>query len=121
GGTPACMAIIVDFVAAPEMIALYLDDPAAFVRNGGSPGLANLAPENPVWVKFARAMVPFMAPVADSVAAALTQQPPFPRRVLDIAAGHGLFGIAVARVARDAEIVALDWKNVLDVAIANAR
>src|SRR2546423_635114 len=28
-GSPACMASIVDFVAAPEMIALYLDDPAA--------------------------------------------------------------------------------------------
>jgi 2-polyprenyl-3-methyl-5-hydroxy-6-metoxy-1,4-benzoquinol methylase len=119
--SPACMASIVDFLAAPEMMALYLDNPTAFVRNGGSPGLANLTPENPVWVKFARAMAPFMAPVADGVAAALAQDSPLPRKVLDIAAGHGLFGIAVARVAPEAEVVALDWKSVLHVAVENAR
>jgi ubiquinone/menaquinone biosynthesis C-methylase UbiE len=44
-----------------------------------------------------------------------------PVRVLDIAAGHGLFGIAVARQAPDAIVVAQDWAAVLEVAKANAQ
>jgi ubiquinone/menaquinone biosynthesis C-methylase UbiE len=42
-------------------------------------------------------------------------------RVLDIAAGHGLFGIEIARQHPQARIVALDWPKVLDVAEENAR
>jgi ubiquinone/menaquinone biosynthesis C-methylase UbiE len=45
---------------------------------------------------------------------------PVPRRVLDIAAGHGLFGLAVARRAPAARIVAVDWANVLEVTRENA-
>ena len=41
-------------------------------------------------------------------------------RVLDIAAGHGLFGIEVARQNPNAHIVALDWPMVLEVATENA-
>jgi 2-polyprenyl-3-methyl-5-hydroxy-6-metoxy-1,4-benzoquinol methylase len=41
-------------------------------------------------------------------------------KVLDIAAGHGLFGIAVLRANPNAEINAVDWKNVLEVARENA-
>jgi ubiquinone/menaquinone biosynthesis C-methylase UbiE len=40
--------------------------------------------------------------------------------VLDVAAGHGLYGIAIAKVAPDAEIVAVDWGAVLTVAVRNA-
>jgi 2-polyprenyl-3-methyl-5-hydroxy-6-metoxy-1,4-benzoquinol methylase len=42
-------------------------------------------------------------------------------RVLDIAAGHGLFGIEIAKQNPQAQIVALDWARVLDVAYENAR
>jgi 2-polyprenyl-3-methyl-5-hydroxy-6-metoxy-1,4-benzoquinol methylase len=41
-------------------------------------------------------------------------------KVLDIAAGHGLFGIALGRHNPNAEIVALDWPAVLEVAKENA-
>jgi 2-polyprenyl-3-methyl-5-hydroxy-6-metoxy-1,4-benzoquinol methylase len=44
-----------------------------------------------------------------------------PMRVLDIAAGHGLFGIEIARQNPQAHIVALDWARVLEVAGENAR
>jgi cyclopropane fatty-acyl-phospholipid synthase-like methyltransferase len=40
---------------------------------------------------------------------------------LDIAAGHGLFGIEIAKRCPAAEIVALDWPNVLAVAQDLAR
>ena len=39
------MGGIIDFLASPEMIGLWLTEPSSFVRNGGSPGLANMAPE----------------------------------------------------------------------------
>jgi ubiquinone/menaquinone biosynthesis C-methylase UbiE len=44
-----------------------------------------------------------------------------PLRVLDVAAGHGLFGIAFARHYHRAHVTALDWPNVLAVATENAR
>src|SRR5262249_25973135 len=44
-----------------------------------------------------------------------------PLRVLDVAAGHGLFGITVAERYPQARVTALDWPNVLAVAAENAR
>src|SRR5262249_47371419 len=43
-----------------------------------------------------------------------------PIRVLDVAAGHGMFGISVAQRNPQAKIVALDWEKVLEVAHENA-
>jgi 2-polyprenyl-3-methyl-5-hydroxy-6-metoxy-1,4-benzoquinol methylase len=40
--------------------------------------------------------------------------------VLDIAAGHGLYGIAFAKLNPQAKITAVDWRNVLQVATENA-
>jgi ubiquinone/menaquinone biosynthesis C-methylase UbiE len=42
-------------------------------------------------------------------------------KVLDIAAGHGAFGIAVARRSPKAEIVAADWAPVLSLAEQHAK
>ena len=42
------------------------------------------------------------------------------RKVLDIAAGHGIFGVAVATKNPKAQIYAVDWPKVLDVARENA-
>ncbi|HVS57469.1 MAG TPA: methyltransferase, partial [Casimicrobiaceae bacterium] len=44
-----------------------------------------------------------------------------PRKVLDVAAGHGVFGIAIGKAVPGARIVALDWRPVLEVALENAR
>lgn len=118
--SPASMGSIVDFFAAPEMMALWLDDPVAFVRKGGSVGLGNMAPNHPIWVKFARAMVPFVAPTAQNIAQHVGAWPQAPKRVLDIAAGHGLFGIAIAKAVPGAEVVATDWQAVLEIAKENA-
>ena len=109
-----------EFLAAPAVVGRYLDDPVSFVRNGGSLGLSSVAPEDESWVTFAKSMVPFMAPVAQGVAAAAAAFPQKPRRILDIAAGHGMFGITIAAQSPDARLVALDWPNVLAVARENA-
>src|SRR6266849_1711009 len=42
-------------------------------------------------------------------------------QILDIAAGHGLFGLAFAKRNPQAEVTALDWPNVLEVAKENAQ
>jgi 2-polyprenyl-3-methyl-5-hydroxy-6-metoxy-1,4-benzoquinol methylase len=118
--SPTCFGSTVDFLAAPEFMAMFLDDPVSYVRNGGSPGLANTAPENPIWVTFAQAMMPFMGAQANLVAEHVAAGPARPRQVLDIAAGHGLFGIALANALPEAEVTAVDWPAVLDVARANA-
>jgi hypothetical protein len=118
--SPVYMGSVAAFLAAPEIVGLLLDDPVAYVRNGGSVGLANVAPDNPIWVKFAEAMVPFVAPTAEGIAADVASWPRRPSKVLDIAAGHGVFGIAIAKAVPQAEIVAVDWDNVLAVARRNA-
>jgi 2-polyprenyl-3-methyl-5-hydroxy-6-metoxy-1,4-benzoquinol methylase len=76
--------------------------------------------EHPAWVEFARAMVPMMLPAAQAIADMLDADPKAPMRVLDIAAGHGIFGIAIAQRHPNAEIVAVDWPEVLVVAAENA-
>jgi ubiquinone/menaquinone biosynthesis C-methylase UbiE len=57
---------------------------------------------------------------ADLLAQRILQGSTAPLKVLDIAAGHGLFGIAFARHDPQASIVAVDWANVLNVAQENA-
>jgi 2-polyprenyl-3-methyl-5-hydroxy-6-metoxy-1,4-benzoquinol methylase len=74
-----------------------------------------------VWVEFARTMVPMVAPAITPLAEAVVAHRPGPIRVLDIAAGHGMFGIGIARLNPAARIVALDWAAVLEVAKENAR
>jgi ubiquinone/menaquinone biosynthesis C-methylase UbiE len=39
---------------------------------------------------------------------------------LDVAAGHGLFGISLAKAIPDLEVTAIDWSAVLSVARENA-
>ncbi len=118
--SPFAMGGIVDFVAAPEMVELFFEDPASYVRRGGSKGLSNVAPDHPIWVRFAKGMVPFAAATAKRVAAYVAALPNPPDIVLDVAAGHGSYGIEVAKVLPSALVTAMDWESVLSVARANA-
>jgi len=65
-------------------------------------------------------MMPMMIPNAHAIAA-LVGGGSAPIKVLDIAAGHGAFGITIAQRNPKAEVVAVDWKAVLAVAEENAR
>jgi len=41
-------------------------------------------------------------------------------KVLDVAAGHGIFGVTIAKENANAQITAIDWPAVLEVAKENA-
>jgi 2-polyprenyl-3-methyl-5-hydroxy-6-metoxy-1,4-benzoquinol methylase len=116
----AAIGSIIDFLAAPEIISSFMDDPVSYVRGGGSVGLANVAPNHPIWARFAKSMVPIASPTAKRVASYVAGLPNRPYTVLDVAAGHGLYGIEVAKALPEAFVTALDWTEVLMVARANA-
>jgi len=91
------------------------------VRQGGTAlGEGTLARENPDWVRFAKAMMPLMQMPAEIMATELRKGGEA-QKVLDVAAGHGIFGIAVAKQNPAAHVYAADWKNVLEVASKNAQ
>jgi ubiquinone/menaquinone biosynthesis C-methylase UbiE len=117
--SPAYMGTIANFLVSDTSLADFRDV-AAVVRKGGTlDGAGVVEPENDVWVDFARSMVPIATMVAQ-VAAPIVTEPGREQKVLDIAAGHGMYGISVARNNPAAEIVAVDWRKVLDVALENA-
>jgi ubiquinone/menaquinone biosynthesis C-methylase UbiE len=119
--SPAYMGGTLEFLLAPSLVSNF-EDLASVVRRGGtvSDEGGTVAPDNPIWVKFARAMMPMMAMNAQTIAAMSGDLAGRKVKVLDIAAGHGLFGIAFARQFPEAEVYALDWAAVLEVAKENA-
>jgi SAM-dependent methyltransferase len=120
--SPACMASVVTFLNSP-MLTDNFRDVAAIVRKGGAVHTdeGTTAQEHPVWVDFARAMVPLMAMPAEVIAGLVGAESGAKWRILDIAAGHGMFGITIARRNPNATVVALDWPEVLGVALENAQ
>ncbi|MEO8099904.1 MAG: class I SAM-dependent methyltransferase [Acidobacteriota bacterium] len=115
--SPNYIGSVAGFFTHPVMIAKYTDV-AALVRNGGASD-HTLAPDEPIWVEFARRMAP-MFDMPARIVAPLVTTPGQPAKVLDVAAGHGLFGIHVALHNPVAEITFQDWDNVLDVARENS-
>jgi len=119
--SPAYIGGAIGFLLSP-MTTERWKDVAAAVRNGGAPDIdsSTVAPEHPVWVEFARTMAPMMAIPAELLAKYLNVNEDHVSKVLDLAAGHGLYGIAVARLNPNCEVWAVDWPNVLQVAQENA-
>jgi 2-polyprenyl-3-methyl-5-hydroxy-6-metoxy-1,4-benzoquinol methylase len=120
--SPAYLGGTLRFILAPGMRANF-EQLTAAVRRGGTAisEEGTVSYDNPIWVEFARAMAPMMKMPAQLLAALVGANPAQPLRVLDVAAGHGLFGITIAERYRQAHVTALDWPNVLAVAAENAR
>lgn len=116
--SPAYMGLASKFLNHPVLLQAA-SDIAEVVRTGTSilGGAGTIEDENPVWEDFARGMVPMMTPPAQFLAELAG---PGPLRVLDLAAGHGIFGIHIAARNPAAHITALDWPAVLAVAAENA-
>ncbi len=120
--SPAYMGSLLGFLLAPQFTEAFRNMTET-VRKGGTvlEGAGTVTPDHPLWVEFAKAMMPMMAKPAEGIAQMVSRIEPGVKKVLDIAAGHGLFGIEIAKRCPSAEIVALDWPNVLAVAEGLAR
>lgn len=116
--SPRYMGQVASYFLHPPMVAKY-NDVAALVRRGGATD-HTLSPNEQIWVEFAR----FMAPMFDlpaSIAARIVGEEEPATKVLDVAAGHGLFGIHVALRNPAAHVTYQDWDNVLEVARENVK
>lgn len=124
--SPAYFGGVTQFLLAPHIRGGFENLTSAVRRGGtvmGERHDGTVAPEHPVWVDFARAMAPAMSMAATKLAELLDPAPDAsrPLRILDVAAGHGLFGISIARRNPAAHVTALDWSTVLAVAKENAK
>ena len=119
--SPAYMGNMTDFILSPQQKRGF-DGLTNAVRKGGSTvdENASLDPESPMWATFARSMTGMMMPSAQKMAAELGYEKNSPITVLDIAAGHGMFGITIAQHYPNSQIHAVDWRIVLTVAQENA-
>lgn len=120
--SPAYLGAALDFMLSPMLVDSF-DNLAEIVRKGGTlmDGAGTVEPNHPIWVDFARGMAAIMSHPARFMAELVELPKDSSFRILDVAAGHGLFGIEFAKQYPLAEIVALDWPNVLEVARQNAR
>ena len=120
--SPASMAPVAQFMSNPALHDAYANL-ADVVRAGRTPlpGAGTVEAENPLWVQFAKNMAPLTGPLAVPLAALVLEGREGPMEVLDIAAGHGLFGIEIAKRNSEARVTGLDWAPVLQVALENAR
>jgi 2-polyprenyl-3-methyl-5-hydroxy-6-metoxy-1,4-benzoquinol methylase len=120
--SPAYMGTVIDFILSP-MVTDNFKKLTAAVKKGGTAADEDTAlePNHPMWVKFARAMAPMMAMPSQILAPLVDPEANQKLKILDIAAGHGLYGLAFAKRNPQAEVVAVDWPNVLEVAKENAQ
>ena len=120
--SPAYLGSATEFLCSPMLIEGFKHMTDA-VRKGGTAieGEGTIGPEHPIWVKFARGMAGMMSMPAQLMAKLVDPNADRKLKILDIAAGHGLFGISFAAQNKQAEVTALDWKPVLEVAKENAQ
>jgi 2-polyprenyl-3-methyl-5-hydroxy-6-metoxy-1,4-benzoquinol methylase len=117
--SPAYLGTMANFLMSPNVAGL-LENMTDVVRRGGAlpSNDGALSAGHPMWVEFARSMAPMMQMPAGLIAKMFAGSAPV--KVLDIAAGHGLFGVAFAKHNPSAQVTGLDWANVLEVAKENA-
>jgi ubiquinone/menaquinone biosynthesis C-methylase UbiE len=120
--SPACLGSMAGFLGSPWHKKNF-DALTEAVRKGGTANAIgdNTKPNDDVWINFARSMAPLTVRPAEFIAELTGAAEGKPCKVLDIAAGHGMYGVTVAKRNALAQIVALDWPGVLEVAQENAK
>jgi SAM-dependent methyltransferase len=113
--SPAYIGGVLGFINGP--ITPFFAQLTEAVRRGGVAGAGSVQPEFEGWVSFATQMGAMMRPSAEAIAQLLGS---VNGRALDIAAGHGLFGIVLAQKNPGLKVTALDWPKVLEVAKRHA-
>src|ERR1700675_78585 len=120
--SPASLVAVTGFLASPWH-KKNTEALTEAVRKGGTAGTQgdNSKPQDEVWVAFARSMARLTIPAANSIAEIIGCAEGKPCSVLDIAAGHGMYGITVAKRNPNAKIVAVDWPSGVAIATENAQ
>jgi len=118
--SPAYMGTVTNFILSSHIREPF-EKLTETVRNGFYAADTAFEPNHPMWVEFARSMQPMMALPSQLMAQLVDPARDKKLRVLDIAAGHGLFGIAFAKQNPQLEVTAVDWPKVLEVAKENAQ
>lgn len=120
--SPQYMGSIARFINSRHLLAAF-DDVAELVRRGSTllSSEGTIETEYDGWVEFAKSMVPVMMPCAEFMSDLAELRFGEAKRILDIAAGHGMFGLSIARRIPEATVTAVDWENVLGVAHENAK
>jgi hypothetical protein len=108
--SPAYIGTAIEFLLTPHLREGHARLTEAVRRGSTALGEATLEPENLDGVKFAQAMMPLMHMPAEIMAAELRKGGKV-HKVLDIAAGHGIFGISAARQNPAAHIYAADLEE----------
>jgi len=120
--SPAYMGGMAEFLVSEENIRNFSQF-ADCVRKGGTVSSIgdNSKPVDHRWVSFAKAMGSMAAPVAGALSQMISANSSAEIKVLDIAAGHGMYGITVAKNNPRVQVTAVDWPAVLEVAKENAQ
>ncbi len=119
--SPMYVGSVSGFLVSDHLVRSFRDVAEVVRRGGPLDDMSGLTPDHPMWVDFARSMMPIMMMPAQMLAGALGADSGEPWKVLDIAAGHGVFGIVIAQRNPNARVVASDWPNVLTFARENAQ
>lgn len=119
--SPAYIGGIAEFLLSDGLLRNFSALTRA-VKQGGSAGEHGNQeqPNDEAWVAFAKSMTGMTGPAAACIADLTGMAEGHACKVLDIAAGHGMYGIALAKSNPRAQVTALDWPNVLKVAAENA-
>ncbi|MDT7040956.1 methyltransferase family protein [Candidatus Nitronereus thalassa] len=96
--SPTYVGGTLEFILSPPLFEGFRNLTDA-IRKGGTTldDKGTTAEEHPEWVTFARAMVPMMIGPAHWIADHLQASSGTIKKVLDIAAGHGVFGVEIAK------------------------
>ena len=119
--SPAYMGTLANFLASDSHKKNF-DALTESVKKGGTTVAQgdNTKPNDDFWVTFARSMAPLTTVSSGFIAELAGAKEGKACKVLDIAAGHGMFGITIAKQNPNAQITAVDWAPVLEVAKENA-
>jgi len=118
--SPAYMGSVADFLTGEAQADGHRRMTEAVRKGGTVKAESPFDPDAPMWVLFAQAMKPLMMMPAQGIAQEMAKGGKT-KKVLDIAASHGVFGIAVAQHNPEAHIYAVDWPKVLEAATQNAK
>ena len=120
--SPAYLGSAIEMLNSDTLMGGYTNF-TDVVRTGTTslPEGGSIAPEHPIWETFAKSMAPLTVLPAEQMAQLSGFAADAKIKVLDIAAGHGMFGIVFAQRFPAAQIYALDWQNVLKLATINAQ